>query len=192
MSVALPRSETVVSNITDEDLASLLMSDIFAKDAVPSSYDEEPIEVSPPVLPVLGPHWSGKRVRRYVRSLNRRIKAMSLSPKPRSTVVDIPDGLFAQYSGKGSKVGTVGLKTATEAAAAAGKTRGTKGKLPDGQDPSDDEKGSKGSKKRRGQGAGGGDDSSDYDDDGSDPSSSDDEDEDEVGEDSWGNDNNNV
>ena len=147
--VALPRNGTVVSNITDEN-ASLLMSDILVKDAVPSSYDEEPCdEVSPPVLPVPRPQWSGKRVRRYVRSLNRRIKAMSLSPKPRTTVVDIPDGLFAQYSRGG---GTVGPKTATEAAAAAGKPRGSKGKPPDGQDPSEDEKGSKGSRRRGGGG----------------------------------------
>jgi hypothetical protein len=182
--MALPRNETVVSNITLEEFDSLLMSDIFVKDAVPSSFDEESItdEISSPLLPVLRPHWSGKRVRRAVRSLNRRIKSMSLSQKPRSPAVDIPDGLFARYSGKGSKARLAGPKTAEESGANARKTRG-KGKTPEGDEPSDDGKPSNNSGAG---GDGGGDDSSDGD-DGSISSSDNDEDEDEVDEDSWGN-----
>jgi hypothetical protein len=178
--VALPRNETVVSNITDEEFDSLLMSDIF--DAVPSSFDEEPFdEDSSPLLPVLRPHWSGKRARRAVRSLNRRIKSMSLSLKPRSAVVEIPDALIAQYSREG-QTKTAGPKTAEEAAATTrSKKSRAKAKKPEGEDSSDDER----SNKKGGEGGGGGDGSDG--DDGSDPSSSDDEDEDEVDEDSWGN-----
>jgi hypothetical protein len=58
--VALPRNEMVVSNITDE-FDSPPMSDTFVRDAVPPSFNSEPIDEAPePILPVLQPHWSGK------------------------------------------------------------------------------------------------------------------------------------